>query len=145
ETAADLTEMTFEKALRSWDRAPREHLEAWLFRIATNCGRDTYRQCRRWQPLAVLEASQRTVLVAPDAPEREAIRSEQRDLLSQALAQLPARRRAALLFRTKQALSYGEIGTALGITPGAAKQLLFRARQELRVRYLALGGEPLEE
>lgn len=59
-------------------------------------------------------------------PERPATRAEQRDLL-----------------REGQAFSYREFAEALGISPGATKQLLFRSRQDLRVRYLALAGEPL--
>jgi RNA polymerase sigma factor (sigma-70 family) len=146
ETAADLTATTFEKALRSWDRAPLDRPGAWLFRIATNSALDVLRRRQRirWQPLEVLEMVQGATPVAADAPEHQAIRTEQRDLLRQALWQLSTRRRAALLLREVHAFSYREIALALGISTNATKQLLFRARQDLRVRYLALGGEPLE-
>lgn len=146
ETAADLTATTFEKALRSWDRAPLDRPGAWLFRIATNSALDVLRRRQRirWQPLEVLEQVQQAPPIAPDAPERQAIHAEQGALLCQALRQLPARRRAALLLREGQASSHREIAEALGISFAAAKQLLYRSRQDLRTRYLALGGEPLE-
>jgi RNA polymerase sigma-70 factor (ECF subfamily) len=146
ETAADLTATTFEKALRSWDRTSLDCPGAWLFRIATNSALDVLRRRQRirWQPLEVLAMVRGATPVAADAPERQAIRTEQRDLLRQELRQLPARHRTALLLHEGQACSYREVALALGISPAAAKQLLFRARQDLRVRYLALGGEPLE-
>jgi DNA-directed RNA polymerase specialized sigma24 family protein len=49
-----------------------------------------------------------------------------------------------LLMRECQGLSCEEVGEALGISKEAAKQLLFRARQQLRTGYTALGGEPLD-
>jgi RNA polymerase sigma-70 factor (ECF subfamily) len=146
ETAADLTLTTFEKALRCWDRAPPDHPGAWLFRIATNSGLDVLRRRRRirWQPLEVLETGQHAIPIAPDAPERQAIRGEQCALLRRALDQLSPRRREALVLRECRDLTYREVAATLGISASAAKQLLFRARQDLRAHYLALGGEPLE-
>lgn len=146
ETAADLTATTFEKALRHWDRALLDRPGAWLFRIATNSALDVLRrwQLLRWQTLEVLELLPQASPIAFDVPERQAIRAEQRDLLRQALEQLPARRRTALLLREGQGFSYRKLAEALGISPGATKQLLFCARKDLRTRYLALGGEPLD-
>lgn len=52
--------------------------------------------------------------------------------------------REVLFLRECRALPYREVAETMGISLSAAKQLLFRARQDLRARYLALGGEPLE-
>ncbi|MCL4545065.1 MAG: sigma-70 family RNA polymerase sigma factor [Chloroflexi bacterium] len=144
--AQDLATSTFEKAYRSWSRAPQDNLLPWLYRIATNTCLDELRRRRlvRWQPLDSFVALFHPKQVARDNPERDAIRSEQKALVRQALDQLSARQRAALLMRECEGLSCEQIGEVLGVSKEAAKQLLFRARQQLKVQYLALGGEPLD-
>lgn len=52
--------------------------------------------------------------------------------LEAALARLPARQRAALVLWAYQDASPTEIAQALGLSPNAANQLLFRARQSLK-------------
>jgi RNA polymerase sigma-70 factor (ECF subfamily) len=75
-------------------------------------------------------------------PERAALRSERAVLLRQALRRLPARYRTCLMLRESEGLSCEEIGTQLGLSSGAVRTTLCRARQRLRAEYLALGGEP---
>jgi RNA polymerase sigma-70 factor (ECF subfamily) len=153
----DLTLTAWEKAQRAWDRRPLVALEIkpWLFRIARNACVDELRrrQLVRWEPL---EGSRRgrnengEGPVAPAAllcsdnadPEREALRSERADLVRQALRRLPTRYRTCLLMREAEGLSCEEIGTRLQLSSGAVRTTLCRARQRLRVEYVALGGEP---
>jgi RNA polymerase sigma-70 factor (ECF subfamily) len=144
--AYDLTVASFEKAYRNWHRAPAENVAPWLYRIATNTCLDELRRRRliRWQRLDAFAAVFHPRQVARDNPEHDVIRGEQRALLRAALDQLSPRHRAALLMRECQGLSCGEVGEALGISKEAAKQLLFRARQQLRASYVGLGGEPLD-
>ena len=75
-------------------------------------------------------------------PEREALRSERADLVRRALRRLPNRYRTCLLMREAEGLSCEEIGTRLKLSSGAVRTTLCRARQRLRVEYVALGGEP---
>jgi RNA polymerase sigma-70 factor, ECF subfamily len=144
--AYDLGVASFEKALRNWAKAPPDHIAPWLYRIATNTCLDELRRRKliRWQPFEKFAAVFHPGHVSHDNPERDAIRGEQRALLREALEQLSPRHRAALLMRECQGLSCEEVGEALGISKEAAKQLLFRARQQLRTGYTALGGEPLD-
>lgn len=142
--AEDLTIVAFEKALRAWDRRPPdEEVRPWLFRIATNSCLDELRRRRRvqWQPwdrfMKLFHSSQ----VAPDNPEDETLRREKAGLVRQALARLSPRDRAALILREYQGLPVDDVGRALGISRGAAKITLFRARERLRSAYLQLGGE----
>jgi DNA-directed RNA polymerase specialized sigma24 family protein len=44
--------------------------------------------------------------------------------------------------REAEGLSCEEIGTRLQLSSGAVRTTLCRARQRLRVEYVALGGEP---
>ncbi len=50
--------------------------------------------------------------------------------------------RAALLMRAEDEVPYEEIARALGISPGAAKVKVHRARQKLRALKMAREGGP---
>ena len=153
----DLTLTAWEKAQRAWDRRPSVALEIkpWLFRIARNACVDELRrrQLVRWEPLdgarygrsqsgdsAVAAAA----LLTSDShdPEREVLRGERAELVRRALHRLPYRYRTCLLMREAEGLSCEEIGSRLHLSSGAVRTTLCRARQRLRVEYVALGGEP---
>lgn len=57
------------------------------------------------------------------------------DTVRRALIAISPRQRAALVLREAYGLSCGEVAAALGISSGAAKTLLWRARDEFRDRY----------
>ena len=150
----DLTLTAWEKAQRAWDRRPSVAVEIkpWLFRIARNACVDELRrrQLVRWEPL---EGTRRmggsdtqvepATLLTSDThdPEREVLRSERADLVRRALRRLPNRYRTCLLMREAEGLSCEEIGTRLRLSSGAVRTTLCRARQRLRIEYVALGGE----
>ena len=153
----DLTLTAWEKAQRAWDRRPLVALEIkpWLFRIARNACVDELRrrQLVRWEPLEGTRRGRNDNgegPVAPAAllssdnadPEREALRSERAELVRRALRRLPTRYRTCLLMREAEGLSCEEIGIRLHLSSGAVRTTLCRARQRLRVEYVALGGEP---
>lgn len=145
--AYDLTLDAFVKAYRAWPTRPLDlKVEPWLYRIATNTCLDEFRRRKivRWTPLDVFNAVFHPKQVAPDNPERETVRNEEADLIRAALDRLPDKYRAALILREYQGMSGEQVASALGTTPGAAKVLLFRARERLRQEYLKLGGEPRE-
>lgn len=144
EDAEDLTVIVFEKALRAWGRRPvNTELRPWLFRIATNAAIDELRRRKliQWRPWETFVGLFHPSQVAPDNPERDVLRGETVSLVRAALAELSPRDRAALVLREHQGLSVEEIATALGISHGAAKVALFRARERLREAYLKLGGD----
>jgi RNA polymerase sigma-70 factor, ECF subfamily len=150
----DLTLAAWEKAQRAWDRRPPVALEIkpWLFRIARNACVDELRrrQLVRWEPLEGTRRQSGETPVGPAAllssdshdPEREVLRSERADLVRRALRRLPNRYRTCLLMREAEGLSCEEIGHRLQLSSGAVRTTLCRARQRLRVEYVALGGEP---
>ncbi|MDQ6670209.1 MAG: sigma-70 family RNA polymerase sigma factor [Chloroflexota bacterium] len=158
EDSYDLTLTAWEKAQRAWDRRPSVALEIkpWLFRIARNACVDELRrrQLVRWEPL---EGNRRGVnsqsgqpSIAPASlltsdtydPEREMLRNERAELVRRALRRLPNRYRICLLMREAEGLSCEEIGARLALSSGAVRTTLCRARQRLRLEYIALGGEP---
>ncbi len=65
-----------------------------------------------------------------NAPETDAV--DDRELLRQALARLPARQREVLLLRYYEDLSEAEIAKRLGCAPGTVKSSAARALRALR-------------
>lgn len=101
------------------------HLRAWLFTIVRNRALNS----RRDEPLdAHLDESYDGV---PQPPQLAAQREELARLVA-ALQALPTAQREAIVKRELEGLSHGEIAAALGVTPGAVRQLIFRARAALR-------------
>ena len=58
---------------------------------------------------------------------------------------LPERQRSAILLREMEGRSYEEIATALGVSDGAVRQLLHRARNALRAAAASVIPMPLVE
>jgi RNA polymerase sigma-70 factor (ECF subfamily) len=149
--AGDLTQDAFVKAwLNLTDERSRAHNDpelrvgAWLYRIATNVCLDElrHRKLVKWQPwdafVSVFHPSQ----VAPDSPERDAVRGEDAEEVRLLLGQLRPRYRTVLVLREFADLSYDEIADALVTTRAAVKSLLLRAREEFRGLYLRAERRP---
>ena len=125
--AEDATQQVFVSAQRALlGGAVAREPAAWLVAIARNECRSRIR-ARMREPLALpgLPAD------IPD-PLASAIHNADLDALWTALSELPRRQRNVFLLRELGGLSYGELGTALGVTRPAVESLLFRARQHLR-------------
>ena len=108
----------------------------WLYTIAHNVCRTRRRALRqrdRVESSVDLDTLHETI--GRSDPSREDI-----DGLANALAQLPATQRDALLLREWQGLSYTEIATRLCTTQSAVETLLFRARRNLARSTARLGS-----
>jgi RNA polymerase sigma-70 factor, ECF subfamily len=127
EAAEDLTQATFERALRAWSRFdPRRGSErTWLFAIARNVMID-YQRRRR---LGRLEPLEERTLAATLGPEERAGGSSE---LVEALAQLSARDREVLALRYGGGLSGPEIAELLGLTLANVQQVTSRSLRKLR-------------
>jgi len=118
----------------------KSKISTWLHRIVVNtCLMRLRRQKSRpeqsIEPLlpSFLEDGHRAD-PGPDweSPEHILRRTETRELVRDAIDQLPASYRTVLLLRDIEGLSGAEAGDQLGITTGAVKVRLHRARQALR-------------
>src|SRR3954469_4443723 len=125
--AEDAVQQTFVKA---YDAMRRDHgelkLRPWLYRIAHNTALNGLRdKSLQDQPLDP----------QLDGVERPDQAVERRQGVREALAAveaLPTRQRDAIVLRELEGRSYEEIAGALGVTGGAVRQLLNRARTTLR-------------
>lgn len=101
-------------------------LGPWLHGIARNVCLDVLRaNGSSWELLS-------EDLRSSDDPAVVAERSETLARLAAALADLPQTQRSALLMRELEGRSHAEIGARLGVSAGAARQLVHRARNAAR-------------
>jgi RNA polymerase sigma factor (sigma-70 family) len=129
EVAEDLTQATFERALRAWSRFdPRRAPEAtWLIAIARNLLIDHHRRDRsgRLEPLDEHERA----LPAVTGPEDRFATSPE---LIEALATLAERDREVIALRFGGDLSGPEIAALLHMTLANVQQVLSRSLRKLR-------------
>ena len=137
EEAEDLTSQTFERALGAIARYQHHGapLSAWLLRIAANVVVDRVRQSKRTVGLdmdapGTVDMAQ---TIEPD-PEEWVDQWERAALLRSAMEMLPLDQQRALQLRFWEGYSIAEVAQRMDRNENAAKQLLHRAVQNLRVR-----------
>jgi RNA polymerase sigma factor (sigma-70 family) len=125
--AEDVTQDAFSKALLALRDTDKEiELRPWLYRIVRNTALNDLRD--QPAPTAPLHENIDGVETPPQAAER---REEIAELLRR-LRALPDPQRAAIVMRELEGLSHEEIAVALGLSGGAARQTIYRARRALR-------------
>lgn len=133
--AAEAEEVAQEALLRAWRNAAsfdpaRARFTTWLHRITLNLAIDRHRHRAH-----ALQAGEAALAALPDPapdPEALAVVAEERAALAAALAQLPARQRAAIALAYEDGLSGAEAAAALDVSERALEGLLRRARLMLR-------------
>jgi RNA polymerase sigma factor (sigma-70 family) len=114
------------------------NLRPWLYRIAHNTALNFLRGAKRDE----VELSD-TEFAAAHTPEDQVAERERLESVLAAIAALPRPQRDALLLRELEGRSHEEIGRALGVSSGAARATLFRARAAVRTACSALTPTPL--
>jgi RNA polymerase sigma factor (sigma-70 family) len=115
-------------------RAPR----AWLYRIAHNTAINIVRAPEDHRPLADADSVESTAGVETDLERALEVRDALTDV-----AALPPMQREAILLTALDGRSHEEVASALGITDGAVRGLIYRARTTLRAAAAALTPQPL--
>jgi RNA polymerase sigma factor (sigma-70 family) len=109
-----------------------ERFEPWLHRIAVNAA---LKELRRSPPDLPLDEARADGAEQP--PERHEHRVELRRTI-EAIGSLPSRQRRALVLRELEGRSHAEIARSLGLSKGAVRQLIHRARSSVRSAVSAL-------
>ena len=137
DTASELTAETFSEVLRSAHRFRGDHAgsgAAWLMGIANNLLRGWYRDQR------VASAARQKLGVpvrAYETLDEEAVSHRldagplRADLL-RGLESLPVEQRGAVTLRVLHEHSYEEVAVALGCSPAAARQRVFRGLRTMK-------------
>jgi len=143
EETSDLTQETFLSALKAIKKFRGEaDLKTWLVRIAINESRNRFRwwKRRRREKTISMDATVGESGIALSetfssnfaSPEDNYLQKEREKLLTEALADLPAVFREAVVLCDIEGLSYEEIALALDANIGTVKSRIARGREELR-------------
>ena len=148
--AEDLAQQIF---LRIWKAAPKYRAEAkfttWLMTVTRNL---VFTFCevraRRMEVSEEIvdeeaeEAIQRKESVAGRTPREDLSGKELIEAVEVACAQLPMKQRLVVHLREHEDMDFSEIGEILGISELGAKSLMFRARENLKIKLSAFLTEP---
>jgi RNA polymerase sigma-70 factor, ECF subfamily len=139
--AWDLAQDSFVKAWKSIKRfRGRSSFYTWLYRIVMNVTIDWVRK-KQVKPAAEfddaiqlkeIDPASKTVPKAEALPYETMERSEIRERIDQALAQLTPEHRAVILMKEIEEMQYHEIAEALGCSIGTVMSRLFYARKKLQ-------------
>ena len=125
--AEDAVQQAFVNALAALRSESAEiNLRPWLYRIAHNAALNVLRQAGgELEPIG-------EEIDGVETPAQALERGEQLRTVVQAVKDLPPRQRDALVLQAIEGRSYDEIAAELGVSGGAVRQLLNRARNTLR-------------
>lgn len=126
DVAEDILQTSFIKAYHHIGEV-RGRFDAWLFRIVANGCKDWLKNIRRTH-LSYDEDDQPSGFATPD---EDLDRTELRQDLDLALAQLAPSLREAFIMKHVEGRSYEEMADLLGTTVGALKMRVHRAREAL--------------
>jgi RNA polymerase sigma factor (sigma-70 family) len=138
ERAEDVVQQSFVKAYEAMQRdGAALDLRPWLYRIAHNTALNALRD----RGLRHDQLDER--IDGVERPDQALERTEGLREVLVAVKALPDRQRDAIVLRELEGRSYAEIALALGVTDGAVRQLLNRARNSLRAAAAAVTPMPL--
>jgi RNA polymerase sigma-70 factor (ECF subfamily) len=143
--AEDLTQLTFERALKAWDRfdESRGSATTWVMAIARNLLIDHYRSAGsgRERPIEGEEAGDPALAIEPPQESGVGISPE----LEEALGRLGTRQRELLALRYGADLTGPEIAELTGLSLANVQQILSRALRRLRAELDSANGGPKED
>jgi RNA polymerase sigma-70 factor, ECF subfamily len=127
--AEDLTQLTFERAFRAWDRYDerRASVRTWLLAIAKNALTDHHRRDRSTSMKSLSEADE-----LPVEPDLDHVRLGPDPEIARALATLSEREREVIALRFGGDLNGPEIAKLLDLSLANVQQISSRALRSLR-------------
>lgn len=152
-TGPDVEDLAQQVFLRIWKAAPRHRAEAkistWVMTVTRNlvftfC---TSRGNRREVSDVVLdqdteEVRERRGPITERSPREDLSGKELVHAVQLACAHLPMKQRLVVHLRQHEELEFAEIGEILGISELGAKSLMFRARENLKIKLSEFFTEP---
>ncbi len=146
EDARDVVQEAYLRAFRGLKRFRGEaRFTTWLYRITANCA-TTHLKKRQRDRHDVLDSDAGLFDFRPESdPEERLGGADDRRVLHAALQSLSPEMRAVVVLRDVYDLPHEAIAAELGISEGAAKVRLHRARKKLRERLFPLRNEVRDE
>ncbi len=144
--AEELAQEAFLRVYRSRaNYEPTAKFTTWLFRIASHLALNHIRDGRHERHQESLDEEISAGMgrqVASGAPtvEQSLVRESKFIEIRQAIQNLPAKQRAAVLMHKYEEMEYSQIAAALDCSESAVKSLLFRAYEGLRSKLAHMAG-----
>ena len=131
--AEDLVQETYAKALRGFSSfQPGTNFRAWMYRILRNSFLSSRTGLKTSSVVLDAEDLEDALPKETSTPESILIEQVNREVVQQALEELPVHFREVLLLCEVEEMSYQEISETLVIPIGTVMSRLFRARKALR-------------
>jgi RNA polymerase sigma-70 factor (ECF subfamily) len=144
ELAEDLAQEVFLRVYRARKSyEPQAKFCTWLFTIANNVAKNSKRTLARRREVNLSsnptnDQAQKLENLAQAAsgfmPARQLDKAERASMVREAVAALDDRQRLALMLSKFEGMSYEEISISMEISVKAVKSLLFRARENVRLK-----------
>lgn len=128
--AEDVVQEAYLRAFKFFGGFHGENSRAWLLRIVRNTCYTWLQQNRAHEPAT--EFDEKLHSVESDNPEIILLENVNKQLLKQALEELPPEFREAVILRELEGLSYKEIAVIADVPVGTVMSRLARARQRLQ-------------
>jgi len=134
----ELAQEVFLRVYRSRETyEPTAKFTTWLFRIATHVALNSIRDRKKEKgheslDEVMLDGMERQVADRQPTVEQEMVHEVKLREVRQAIEDLPAKQRAAVLMHKYEGLDYTQIAGVLSCSESAIKSLLFRAYESLR-------------
>jgi RNA polymerase sigma-70 factor (ECF subfamily) len=132
--AEDLVQETYVKALKGFRSfQPGTNFRAWIYQILRNTFLTSRTGLKATANVPLdLESDEENIPAVKETPESILLQRSERQLVQEALGQLPVPYREVLLLCEYEEMSYQEISTTLAIPMGTVMSRLSRARRALR-------------
>lgn len=140
ETAEELVQETFYRAMVSMKAKHADYARAWLYKVARHLFIDWYRKHRGEMEMS-RELEKQSVENTYRTPEEVLAARERIKLIQQVMKKLPEQYRTVLLLREMNELSYKELCEVLDMNMNQVKVTLFRARARFKEEMLQMKGE----
>jgi len=140
--AEDLVQETYAKALKGFGSfRPGTNFRAWMYQILRNTFLTSRTGLKSTATLSLeLDSDQDSLPAVKETPESILLQRSDRQLVQEALGQLPVPYREVLLLCEFEEMSYQEISATLAIPMGTVMSRLSRARRGLRDAVQQLQG-----
>ena len=140
--AEDLVQETYAKALKGFGSfRPGTNFRAWIYQILRNTFLTSRSGLKSTATMSLeLESDQDRLPAVKETPESILLQRSDRQLVQEALGQLPVPYREVLLLCEFEEMSYQEISATLAIPMGTVMSRLSRARRALRDAVQQLQG-----
>jgi RNA polymerase sigma-70 factor (ECF subfamily) len=130
--AEDVVQEAYLRAYQFFDSFHGGDGRAWLLRIVRNTCSTWLEKNRPRGPTTTFDEDRHSAGVTAEGPDAPLLAGEERDLLRQALAELPDEFREAIVLRELEGMSYREIAAVTGVPIGTVMSRLARARERLQ-------------